>query len=40
MGHYSTKNEIYIVGGYNSDDYNLADVEQYDIKADVWKKLP
>ena len=35
-----TKKEIFIAGGQDSKNSELARVESYDIKKDVWKNLP
>ena len=39
MGITCTNKDIFVVGGYNSKE-SLKDCEMYDIKKDIWRKLP
>jgi hypothetical protein len=40
FGHFATKNEIFIAGGQDMKNRELAKVESYDIKKDTWRILP
>ena len=40
FGHFTTNYEIFIAGGANKQGYALTQVENYDIKSDIWTKKP
>lgn len=40
FGHVCAKKEIFIAGGQDSKNSELAKVESFDIKRDTWKNLP
>jgi hypothetical protein len=40
FGHFTTNYEIFIAGGTSENEFSLKQVENYDIKKDVWMKKP
>lgn len=40
FGHFATKSEIFVAGGQDMKESELAKVESYDIKRDTWRNMP
>ena len=40
FAHFTTNYEIFVAGGTSENEFSLKEVENYDIKKDVWMKKP